>query len=323
MIAWLLPIAALAAEDVSAEPVGGGSAEPTEVVPAEAAHPSPEAVPEKPAYIIRFQGQASADYRHMDLEELYIEGRFQEIVRKAEERVASTPDDIDLYWHAARALFQEGELFERSDPTIDKADHYGRMLDWVERGLERDPHSTHLRFARAVGNARLGTTKGVLASLFMAKHLEADWLRTVESGVHYSSLDGSMMLPCDAHQTLGIFYRLIPDWWIVQVLAGTRGDLDKSLSYHEKSVACGPHRMAAVKELAVTQLCIGVSRKDPAMLEAGRATVARFMQMPVRSKLDAIDIAHGEKLLADPGIACEYSRDGQQDLDKSKLDKKK
>ncbi|MFT7579736.1 MAG: hypothetical protein ACI9MR_001402 [Myxococcota bacterium] len=37
--------------------------------------------------------------------------------------------------------------------------------------------------------------------------------------------------------------------------------------------------------------------------------------------MEEIDIAHGHLLLASPEIACGYSRDGQQNLDTSKLKK--
>ena len=71
----------------------------------------------------------------------------------------------------------------------------------------------------------------------------------------------------------------------------------------------------------MTQLCIGTKRKDDAMLTEGKATIQRYMGIAPTTKEEAIDIKHGVMLLADPGKACEYSRDGQQDLDEKQLER--
>ena len=71
----------------------------------------------------------------------------------------------------------------------------------------------------------------------------------------------------------------------------------------------------------MTQLCIGTTRDDPAMLAQGVATINRYLTLPPTSKTDVIDIKHGARLLGDPKLACGYSRDGQQDLDEKQLQK--
>ena len=167
---------------------------------------------------------------------------------------------------------------------------------------------------------RLGTTRGVLSSLFMAKDVERDWLAVVDSGFRYSSIGGEEVLPSDAYHALGIFYRLVPDWWIVQVIAGTRGDLERSIEMHEKSLQDKPV-VANYKELAASQLCLGTKKGDDALISAGLANLDKGIALPVRSELNKIDRAHCKKLRADPGLACGYSRDGQQELDKKKLEK--
>jgi len=52
-------------------------------------------------------------------------------------------------------------------------------------------------------------------------------------------------------------YRLVPDSFIVQMLAGTRGGLDKSRGHLEKANRCAPGRIGTMKELGVTQICKG------------------------------------------------------------------
>ena len=196
------------------------------------------------------------------------------------------------------------------------------MLTAVEAGLKLAPGYPHLRFARGVAMGRLGTTRGVLASLFMAKDVETDWLAVAQNPTwKYSSLGGVEMLPCDAYHALGIYYRLVPDWLIVQVLAGTRGDLDKSLTWNQKSTQCKPDEVENWKETGATQLCIGQKRNDPAMTAAGIASLKKCQSLDATRPRAKLDVKHCANLIADPSLACEYSRDGQQDLDESKLAK--
>jgi len=167
----------------------------------------------------------------------------------------------------------------------------------------------------------LSTTRGVLSSLSNLKSVESDWVAAANAPYKYQSLEGAEHLPCDVYLTLGIFYRLVPDWWIVGAVAGTRGDKDKSLMWLERANSCQPNRIRALKELGVTQLCIGHSRNDPAMLVKGISTMGYIQTLPRSHTHSDIDKDHGKKLAADPSLACEYSRDGQQELDEKQLRK--
>ena len=165
---------------------------------------------------------------HYDLEVLYDQGKMDEGLKQAKAELALHPEDPELYWHTARFMFEVGERFDRTDKTIDKVAWYENMVHVIQRGLQRDPKNPHLLFALGIAKGRLGTTKGVLASLFMAKDVESAWLATASSSYRYSSIRGQEQLPCDAYLCLGIFYRLVPDSFVVDLIGGTRGSLDKS-----------------------------------------------------------------------------------------------
>ena len=256
---------------------------------------------------------------HYDLEVLYDQGRMDEGLERAQAQLAQHPEDVDLYWHTARFMFEVGERFDRTDKSIDKVAWYENMVHIFERGLRRDPTNAHLLFGLGIAKGRLGTTKGVLASLFMAKDVEAAWLKTVSSSYRYSSIRGQEQLPCDAYLCLGIFYRLVPDSFIVELIGGTRGSLSKSISNLERSDRCGPGRIGTLKELGISQLCKGEKSKDDALVVAGRSTLLRARALPPEGDTDVTDIRHIDMLLANPKLACGYSRDGQQDLDEEKL----
>lgn len=274
-----------------------------------------------PTYPLLYPYQCKEGEPNYDLEVMYVEGQHREGLAEVERRLASAPT-TQLYWMKARFLYEIGELFERTDTTIDKEAHYQKMLDTAQKGLALAPQDPHLRFARGVAMGRLGTTRGILASLFMADDVERDWLAVAKStSFQYASLEAREVLPCDAYHALGIFYRLVPDWWIVQAIAGTRGSLEKSLEWHQKATACKPKEPANWLERGVTELCLGQRDGDEAMLAAGRASLQKARGLPAEGGRMKIDVRNAGRVLADESLACEYSRDGQQDLDESKLPK--
>lgn len=265
-------------------------------------------------------GKPTAATAHYDLEVLYAESQFKEGERLTRQRIAQTPDDAELYWHLVRFMFENAEGIQRTDTSVDKEAIYEEMIDWADKGLALDPGHPHILFARGIARGRLGTTRGVLSSLFMAKDIEEDWTATLNSGYRYEALNGSEVLPCDAHNTLGIFYRLVPEWWIVQVIGGTRGDLDKSVAHLKSADKCSPNRIGIIKELGVAQICRGQKRKQAEDVAAGFGDLKRALALSPKTPTDTIDQDHIRKVLADPDMACEYSRDGQADLDRAKLD---
>lgn len=297
--------------------------------PAPAAEPAPvgepapvaEPAPAEPVFPIAFEGQCTPDDPHYDLEILYHEAKFDEGLALARKRLAEKADK-DLYWMTARFIYEVGERFQRTDTSIDKEAWYQEMLDLCDAGLAMAPGDPHLRFARGIAMGRLGTTRGVLSSLFMAKDVENDWLAVANDPTFkYASIGGQEELPCDAFHALGIYYRLVPDWWIVQVLAGTRGDLQTSLEMHQKAVRCKPRSGQNWKELGATQLCYGLREDDAAMIEAGKESLRKVATLSAPTSRARTDVKHAQMLLDDPDLACEYSRDGQQDLDEDKLAK--
>ncbi len=275
--------------------------------------------PPAPEYKINFRGQVTPDDAHFDLEELYAAAEFEEGLHAAKRQLEADPTDSDLYWHVTRFMFEVAEALDPNDNSIDRVTYYEEMLAISAAGLRTKPDNPQIHFSRGIAAGRLGTTRGVLSALWAAKGIEQDLLFTANSGLVYSSIDGSVRLPCDAFYALGIFYRLVPDSWIVKVLAGTRGSLEKSHDFLVRADRACPNRIPTMKELAVTKMC-KAGKKNEALMNEGRALVEAFLKLAPADDKDEIDLKHGRLLLADPGMACGYSRDGQQDLDTAKLE---
>jgi hypothetical protein len=260
------------------------------------------------------------DSRHLDLERLYHEDKPKLGVAKTRARLREHPDDVELYVLLARFLYEIGERHAR-DSDFDKEGLYAEMVKLLEHAREKRPGDARIGWGLGVAKARLATTRGVLASLFMGREIEKLWLEAAIAGSEYRSLGGEEELPCDAYLTLGIFYRLVPDWWIVKVISGTRGDLDESVRWLEKADRCSPGKVRVLKEVGAGQLCFANKRDDPKMLAKGKATLRRALKGKAAQHSDRVDLRHARLLLADPDRACGYSRDGQQKLDERELKK--
>lgn len=263
--------------------------------------------------------QKARESRHLDLEQLFSTGQYQEGIRVSEARLAESPQDPELYVHLFRFLFEKGEHQARDQKGFDKEAHYLRMLELVDKGLVLAPSHPRLLWGKGVATARLGTTRGVLASLMSAKDIEQTWLTVTKSEYRYESLQQEEMLPCDTYLALGIFYRLVPDWWIVKAIAGTRGDLDRALAMVQKSEQCAPGRIRSVKELGIVHFCLATRRDDEGHRQKGMAAMKRALAIEADRPIERLDQQHIKMLMQMPDKACEYSRDGFQDLDETKL----
>jgi tetratricopeptide (TPR) repeat protein len=261
--------------------------------------------------------ERAEDSRHLDLEQLYHDDKPDEGVKKTRARLKAHPEDAELYVLLARFLYEVGERHKR-DAAFDKEALYLEMIELLDKARELRPGDPRIGWGLGVAKARLSTTRGVLASLRSAKEIETLWLTAARAGTKYRSLGGEEELPCDAYLTLGIFYRLVPDWFFIRWIAGTRGDIKKSLRWLEKADRCSPGKIRVLKELAVGQLCYADRRDDAVQAQKGQATLRRLLKMKAPQETDRIDQAHARWLLNHPNEACSYSRDGQQDLDKAK-----
>lgn len=262
-------------------------------------------------------GQVTPDSPYWDLEVMYYKAQHVKAAELAEKRFRETGDHHYAVY-AARALYQHLEGNEQITDKKERLAIYEKALGLVEEGLAKTPGDPHLLFAKGIMMGRVGTTRGVLASLRSADDIENAWLASLESNYRYASIGLEEEVPCDTYLALGIFYRLVPDSWLVKALTGTRGDLQKSLEMQKKGVQCAGDRVRNLKELGVTQMCIGTTNDDESMIDAGRKSINRYLALAPRTQAEIVDMKHGVMLLSDPELACGYSRDGQQELDEDK-----
>ena len=63
-----------------------------------------------------------------------------------------------------------------------------------------------------------------------------------------------------------------------------------------------------------------IALTSPTVAYMRGTTIDGAALIPPGAPTDLTDVKHARMLIADPSLACEYSRDGQQDLDEAQLE---
>lgn len=232
--------------------------------------------------------------------------------------IRDAPKDPRAYWMLAEANYDIGELLPEDD-IAGRTALYEEMITVARRCItEVDPQNGACWHFYATGKGRLSTTRGLLDSMFEAKEIENAWLKAWKLQPKEILPNGDPMTANIAYG-LSVFYRMVPDFWIIKLLIGTRGDIDKSLDYVRKALEIQPWRLELQKELAVALLC----RAEKKGSEKNRAEAMAILRRIIAGEFDAgdprafnaIDRRHAAELLQRPERACGYSRDGYEDVD--------
>lgn len=234
-------------------------------------------------------------------------------VQVLEAYVATHPDDVEALWRLARALYEKGELQAGKVPDAERLPIYLRVQELSRRAQQLAPDNGQGYLWDGVGMGRVATAKGILSQLFTADDIEKLWLRALQTPTRYASASGNSTFPGDVYNALGQFYRLCPDWAAMKWIAGTRGDIDKSVDYNRRLVAAEPDRIEALKELGVSLLCKGEKQDDEAAKAEGREWLRKALTIPARFPVERIDHQQIPVILQREADACGYSRDGWED----------
>ena len=258
-------------------------------------------------------------------EAAFLASDFDGVDAALKRRLATDPNDVEALWRQARNLYQRGEILAQQGATPDQRMRmYKEAQATSQRIQQLDPDHPEGWFWEGTALGRIATTQGILQSLFIADDIERLWLKSLKmTGFQYRSANDTASFPGDAYFALGQFYRLCPDWTIVQMLVGTKGDIDESIRWHRKGVAFTPTRAEMSKELGVSLLCKASRDDDPAALAEGKKWLNKALAMPSQKATDDIDKKQIPIILSRADDACGYSRDGWQEVSKEAYEKSK
>ena len=257
-------------------------------------------------------------------EGLWLKNSFQESHAALKQALAANPtnaEKAEIYWRMSRNLYDmaEGMPREAKQPRLA---NYIQIQDLCKKCKELAPAMPECYLFLATGIGREGTQKGVLNMLPRIKEVESLYLKVIELKPTYRSTHGEANTLGDAYYALGIFYRLVPDWSVIQLLYKTKGDKKKSLDMLRKAVAIEPERLEYAKELGVVLVCYGQTTNNQASIDEGKKVLQKVLTMTEYKPTDKIDKDHAKMILANPKTACGYSRDAQQDVSRESFNKK-
>jgi hypothetical protein len=224
------------------------------------------------------------------------------------------PDLGEIYWRKARNIYDRVESLPRDQrPGKDESvGIYNRIIDLADKCIALSPADGVCYHWKGVGIGRRGSTKGMFSSLGDLRLLDTTMQKAEDLKPAYHAENGAGDGLADIYDARGMLYRVVPDWFILQALFGARGDLAKSVEYQRKAVARVPWRIEYNKELGVSLICYGQKNRDPKSVDEGREYLKKIAALPVLKSSDKVDQEHAKLLLANPDLACGYSRDAQQ-----------
>jgi tetratricopeptide (TPR) repeat protein len=249
--------------------------------------------------------------------------RFEESIVYCDSALRYNPKD---YLARAMKCLNYYELGEPLNPKISaerkkKLAMCDVMAQIADTGIRDWPAKGECYFMRGLANARIATTKGIVSSLFMAKSIENDWLEAVKHHSDYVTANGENLV-ASCYIALGSYYRLCPTFFLLKIIFGISGDINKSVDCCQKAFDLDPTRIEIAKEYGISLVTRGLKNDDPAEIENGKKYLRLVLTLPLRLRTDAIDKNHSKMLLDDINLCPEYSRDQQQDNSDESVRKK-
>jgi tetratricopeptide (TPR) repeat protein len=226
------------------------------------------------------------------------------------------PDSAAIRWRISRNYWRLGERL----PTDDKP---GRLSvfrtseHWADEALRVDPECGECVMWKVASMGRVATTSGVVQSAARASEIA----RLIDYGIalrpgHADNPRNSTL--ANLYYAGAAFYRVVPEWFWLELVIGVRGDRERALAYIDQAIAITGDRIDYQVERGAVLLCIGHDDDDPRSLTEGRQVLAEAVKLADFQTTDAHDRAHADVLLAHPERACSYSRDGWIDLSEAR-----
>ena len=239
------------------------------------------------------------------------------LLLEVDKKYPKTPKALWLI--AKNAYFRAEKMPE--DATEEKAAILERGFSFAEQCVDVAPKDINclLHFGTLLG--RVSTNRGIISSAANGDDVEDHWLRALDTKEHYRFPSANTSLGA-VNYGLGIFYRLVPDSWIMSLFFGVRGDIGKAVKHLQAAMKTKSDEVELYTELVAASYCKAERDDDSAALKLGHDYVKQCQTKPATSVLRKLSQSHCGKLRDNPALGCGYSRDKQQETDAEKFKKK-
>ena len=204
------------------------------------------------------------------------------------------PRESIIMWQLSANYFFIATKIDGADAEV-KANNLRAGMIRSKKCLELLPNSPGCRLAYAALLGTLGLVEGIFDTISSMEEVH----ESLHLALELSKTQNFPMAPrgiTSHHVALGAvaeFYRLVPDWWIFKVMAGVRGDKEKSWSYAKQI----PLKNLGVANIIVrSALCWGGTSEDMKTVEHGLSVLSSSMQMEMLHPFDEREYSRLTKL---------------------------
>ncbi len=249
------------------------------------------------------------------------EDKYGESLKILEKLAAEYPTSTYLMWRLSRTYWVYAENLDINDKE-NRLKYFEIGLSWADKGIAANPNCAECYLFKFGNLGRISTTKGLMNSISKAKELSELIAKAIELEPKHRDNDYNYSL-ANAYYASGVFYRIIPDWFIVKWIAGVRGDKMLSLDHIKKATELSPTRIDYQVELGAIYLCLAEDKGMEEMRGPGNKALKHAIDMKQVMPTDPLDKDYARGFLEDPSGACGFSRDGIVKLDKDEIENRK
>ncbi len=167
-------------------------------------------------------------------------------------------------------------------------------------------HITPCRFMKGSLTSKIASINGILSALSKAKGVLDEWTSAADGDVDLV-MSKTHTLKASANYALGLFYRLVPDLWLVNMIFDVRGNLDESVRRHQISTKIQSENACYLYGEYTSLVCRSQKRSrsdDMSLADKVRDHVAA---LKAESTLLARCKISVKKISEDPKMACGFT----------------
>ena len=223
------------------------------------------------------------------------------------------PKNSKVRWLMAKTIFFRTEVMDKGAKK-EKGKLLEEGVQWAKECMDMAPQDINclLHYGTLVG--RSSTNAGIFNTLSKGAVVEGAWWGAVSTSQHYRFPSANTSLGA-TYYGLGIYYRLVPDSWWLDLFFGIRGDINRSIKYLERAMGTKTDQVELYTELAAANLCKFDREDSSNAKEAADRWIKTCLKLKPKDPLNVLSQRDCTRLKNDPDLGCGYSRDGQQETD--------
>jgi hypothetical protein len=222
------------------------------------------------------------------------------------------PSWVDGYWLLSAEAFVLAASYDKPKDYPLILPILGEGIQSAERCLHINAKQIMCKFFLASSMARKASIQGIFTSLRLGERIHELWMDVLASDYDFwfrpnVSLQGSV------RYGLGIFYRLVPNQWLMETMFRIRGSLDKSVTLHREAVAINPNDPCARLMLGTALLCRCRGDQKNRDCREGIVFLESTQQSQALDSNQRVCQRDGTRLLKAQELACGYTQARQAD----------